>query len=125
MRRLPELFDHMLAVNVRAPIFMLQDSAKAMCREGIAGTAVNIISMSSYAGQSFLSPYSVSKGALVTLTRNSIVDFDQSVIGAYDAPPQPIDRLRWIHWIRWIRWSAPTPRHGYRPGLIIPVFHPQ
>jgi NAD(P)-dependent dehydrogenase (short-subunit alcohol dehydrogenase family) len=31
---------------------------------------VNIISMSSYGGQPFLSPYSMSKGALATLTKN-------------------------------------------------------
>lgn len=164
----PELFDRMMAVNVRAPFLLLQGSARLMRREAVAGTAVNIISMSSYAGQSFLAPYSISKGALVTLTRNaafalmpdrirvnglnigwmatpgedrvqrtfhdadadwlekaaaeqpfgrllqpaevaraiaflasdesgmmtgSVVDFDQSIVGAYDAAPHPQTRL--------------------------------
>lgn len=67
----PELFDRMFAVNTRAPFFLLQDAAKVMIREGIEGRVVNIGSMSSLAGQPFLAPYSASKGALATLTRNA------------------------------------------------------
>lgn len=164
----PELFDRMFAINVRAPFFMIQDSARIMRREGIEGAVVSVISMSSHGGQPFLCPYSAAKGALATLTRNaafalmrdrirvnglnigwmaspgedriqkdyhgadagwldraaaeqpfgrllqpdevaraiaflasgesgmmtgSIVDFDQSVLGAYDSPPQPAARL--------------------------------
>jgi NAD(P)-dependent dehydrogenase (short-subunit alcohol dehydrogenase family) len=164
----PELFDQMFAVNVRAPFFLMQDAIKIMRREGIAGAIVNLITMSSYGGQPFITAYCASKGALVTLTRNvafgvmrdrirvnglnvgwsdtpgedrvmklyhgakdgwlgeaerkqpfgrlikpaevaraiaflasseaglmtgSIVDFDQSVRGAYESPPQPPERL--------------------------------
>lgn len=164
----PELFDRMFAVNVRAPFFLMQDCARIMRREGIAGTMVNIISMSGHGGQPFICAYSASKGALQTLTRNvafslmrdrirvnglnigwmaspgedhiqrtyhgadadwldravatqpfgrllqpeevaraiaflssdesgmmtgSLVDFDQSIVGTYDAPPQPAARL--------------------------------
>ncbi|KGJ02831.1 NAD(P)-dependent dehydrogenase, short-chain alcohol dehydrogenase family [Paracoccus halophilus] len=67
----PELFDQMFAVNVRAPFFLIQDAAKVMIREGIEGRIVNIGSMSELAGQPFLAPYSASKGALATLTRNA------------------------------------------------------
>lgn len=67
----PELFDRMFAVNVRAPFFLMQDAAKAMDEQGIEGRVVNIGSTSARAGQPFLSPYSASKGALATLTRNS------------------------------------------------------
>lgn len=67
----PELFDRMMAVNVRAPFFLMQDAAKVMIREGAAGSMINIGSTSARAGQPFLSPYSTSKGALATLTRNS------------------------------------------------------
>ena len=66
-----ELFDRMFAVNVRAPFFLMQDAAKIMIRERIEGTIVNIGSTSERAGQPFLAPYSASKGALATLTRNS------------------------------------------------------
>jgi NAD(P)-dependent dehydrogenase (short-subunit alcohol dehydrogenase family) len=66
----PELFDHMIAVNVRAPFFLMQDAAKIMRREKIAGAMINILSMSAHGGQPFLAAYSTSKGALATLTRN-------------------------------------------------------
>ena len=164
----PELFDSMFAINVRAPFFLMQGAASLMKREGISGTMVNVISMSGHGGQPFICPYSASKGALITLTKNaafslmrdriringltigwmdtpgehriqkefhgaaddwleqaeqrlpfgrllkpaevaraiaflcseesgmmtgSIVDFDQSVLGCYDAPPQPAQRL--------------------------------
>ena len=67
----PELFDTMFAINVRAPFFLIQDAAKVMIREGIKGTIVNIISMSGYGGQAFITAYCASKGALQTLTRNA------------------------------------------------------
>ncbi|NND42164.1 MAG: SDR family oxidoreductase [Silicimonas sp.] len=67
----PELFDRMFAVNVRAPFFLMQDAIKVMEREGAEGRIVNIGSTSERAGQPFLAPYSASKGALATLTRNA------------------------------------------------------
>ncbi len=66
----PELFDAMMAVNVRAPFFITQDGLHVMKREKTKGTIVNIISMSGHGGQSFISAYCISKGALITLTRN-------------------------------------------------------
>ena len=164
----PELYEKMFAVNVRAPFFLMQDAATVMRREGIEGTVVNILSMSSHGGQPFICAYSASKAALAGLTKNvayslmrdrirvnglnigwmntpgedsiqkrehgakdgwldeakaaqpfgrllettevakaiaflssaesgmmtgSLVDFDQSVLGCYDAPPQPAERL--------------------------------
>ncbi|MGF1563088.1 MAG: SDR family oxidoreductase [Geminicoccaceae bacterium] len=67
----PELFDAMFAVNVRGPFFLMQDVAKIMIREGIAGAMVNIGSASALAGQPFIAAYCASKGALATLTRNT------------------------------------------------------
>jgi NAD(P)-dependent dehydrogenase (short-subunit alcohol dehydrogenase family) len=66
----PELFDSMFAVNVRAPFFMMQHALKIMKRERIEGSIINIISMSGHGGQSFITAYSASKGALITLTKN-------------------------------------------------------
>jgi NAD(P)-dependent dehydrogenase (short-subunit alcohol dehydrogenase family) len=66
----PELFDRIMAVNVRAPFFLMQDAIQTMIDRGIAGSVLNILSMSDHGGQPFLSPYSASKGALATLTRN-------------------------------------------------------
>jgi NAD(P)-dependent dehydrogenase (short-subunit alcohol dehydrogenase family) len=66
----PELWDRMFAVNVRAPFFLMQAALKVMDREQIEGAMVNIISVNAHGGTSFLTPYSASKGALSTLTRN-------------------------------------------------------
>jgi NAD(P)-dependent dehydrogenase (short-subunit alcohol dehydrogenase family) len=66
----PELFDTMFAINVRAPFFLMQDAAKLMKREKAQGTMVNIISMSGHGGQTFITAYCASKGALITLTKN-------------------------------------------------------
>ena len=67
----PELFDRMIAVNTRAPFFLIQDAAKVMERDGAEGRIVNIGSMSQRTGQPFLAPYATSKGALASLTRNA------------------------------------------------------
>jgi NAD(P)-dependent dehydrogenase (short-subunit alcohol dehydrogenase family) len=67
----PDLFDRIMAVNVRAPFFLMQAAIQTMIDRGIAGAIVNVLSMSSRGGQPFLAPYSTSKGALATLTRNT------------------------------------------------------
>lgn len=67
----PDLFDRMMAINVRAPFFLMQDAVRIMIREGIEGAIVNIGSTSALAGQPFISAYCASKGALATLTRNT------------------------------------------------------
>ena len=65
-----ELWDEHFAINVRAPFLLMQGCIKIMQREKMAGSIVNIITQSAHGGQPFLTPYSTSKGALVTLTRN-------------------------------------------------------
>jgi NAD(P)-dependent dehydrogenase (short-subunit alcohol dehydrogenase family) len=67
----PELFDRMIAVNTRAPFFLIQDAGMVMDREGIEGRIVNIGTTSRLAGQPFLAPYSISKGGMTTLTRHA------------------------------------------------------
>jgi NAD(P)-dependent dehydrogenase (short-subunit alcohol dehydrogenase family) len=67
----PELFDRMLAINLRGPFFLMQEAIRLMIRERIEGVIVNIGSMSELAGQPFISAYCASKGALATLTRNT------------------------------------------------------
>ena len=67
----PELWDRMFAVNVRAPFFLLQRAVALMRGQKIEGTIVNVITVSSHGGAPYLVPYASSKGALVTLTRNT------------------------------------------------------
>lgn len=66
----PELYEEIMALNVRAPFFLMQEAIRVMQREGRGGSIVNILSMSAHGGQPFLTPYSMSKGALLTLTKN-------------------------------------------------------
>ena len=65
-QRFNEIFD----VNVRAPFFLIQECVRIMRREKIAGSIVNIQSMSAHGGQPFITAYCASKGALAILTRN-------------------------------------------------------
>jgi NAD(P)-dependent dehydrogenase (short-subunit alcohol dehydrogenase family) len=65
----PALFDHIFAINTRAPFFMMQTIAPRMATRG--GVIVNIASMLAYGGPPFLMPYSASKAALVALTKSA------------------------------------------------------
>ena len=65
-----ELWDQLMAVNLRAPFLLTQGCVKWMRETGTRGSIVNIISSSAYGGQPFLTPYSTSKGGLATLTKN-------------------------------------------------------
>jgi NAD(P)-dependent dehydrogenase (short-subunit alcohol dehydrogenase family) len=65
-----ERFNEIFNVNVRAPFFLIQESVRIMRRDKIAGSIVNIQSMSAHGGQPFITAYCASKGALATLTRN-------------------------------------------------------
>ena len=67
----PELWDRVFAINVRAPFFLLQRAVEVMRAQKIAGTIVNVITVSSHGGAPYLVPYAASKGALATLTRNT------------------------------------------------------
>jgi NAD(P)-dependent dehydrogenase (short-subunit alcohol dehydrogenase family) len=66
----PEHVDQMMAVNVKAPYFLIQAAAKVMIREGVRGSIVNVGSTSQYGGQTKLTAYVMSKAALVAMTRN-------------------------------------------------------
>jgi len=66
----PALFDRMMAINVRAPFFLMQDAIKLMEREGNPGSIVNISSVASYGSTPFLSAYAAAKGALNILSKN-------------------------------------------------------
>ena len=65
-----ELWDRIMAVNVRAPFLLIQNVLQTMKREGIKGSIVNVTSIAAYGSQPYLTPYATSKGALVTLTKN-------------------------------------------------------
>ena len=64
-----ELFDRTLAINLRAPLFLIQAALPHFRRQG-GGRVLNIGSINSYCGERILLAYSISKGGLTTLTRN-------------------------------------------------------
>ncbi len=65
-----ELWDTIMHVNLRAPFLCLQEAVASMKTRG-GGSIVNIGSVNAYIGEPKLGPYSVSKGGLMTLTRNA------------------------------------------------------
>ena len=67
----PELYDRMFDINVKAPFFLMQDALHLMKKSKTSGTIVNILSMSGHGGQSFITAYCGSKGALAVLTKNA------------------------------------------------------
>jgi NAD(P)-dependent dehydrogenase (short-subunit alcohol dehydrogenase family) len=66
-----ELFDRHIAVNLKAPFFLMQATVADMVGRGAPGTIVNIVSIDSHGGQSFLAPYVAAKAGLAGLTRNA------------------------------------------------------
>ena len=63
-------WDTIHAVNVRAPFILLQEAIPHMRARG-GGAVVNIGSILAHGGEPKLGAYSVSKGALMTLTKNA------------------------------------------------------
>jgi NAD(P)-dependent dehydrogenase (short-subunit alcohol dehydrogenase family) len=63
-------WDTIMAVNLRAPFILLQESIAPMRSRG-GGSVINIGSVLAYVGEPKLGAYSVSKGGLMTLTKNA------------------------------------------------------
>jgi NAD(P)-dependent dehydrogenase (short-subunit alcohol dehydrogenase family) len=67
----PELFDQHVAVNLRAPFFVMQAAVRDMLGRSAPGAIVNVISTSELGGQPYLAPYVAAKAGLAGLTRNA------------------------------------------------------
>jgi NAD(P)-dependent dehydrogenase (short-subunit alcohol dehydrogenase family) len=67
----PELFDAHIAVNLKAPFFLMQAVVADLVAPKAPGTIVNIMSTSAHAGQPYLAPYVAAKAGLAGLTRNA------------------------------------------------------
>jgi NAD(P)-dependent dehydrogenase (short-subunit alcohol dehydrogenase family) len=64
----PAFFDRMMAVNVRAALFLIQAAFPHL--KSAQGCVLNIGSVNAHSGQMNLLDYSIAKGALQTLSRN-------------------------------------------------------
>ena len=62
-------FDLMVRVNVRAPFLLIKEALPHFRRQR-RGVVLNVGSVNAYAGEPNLLVYSITKGALMTLTRN-------------------------------------------------------
>jgi NAD(P)-dependent dehydrogenase (short-subunit alcohol dehydrogenase family) len=67
----PELFDAHIAVNLKAPFFLMQAVVADLVARQAPGTIVNVISSSEHGGQPYLAPYVAAKAGLAGLTRNA------------------------------------------------------
>ena len=66
-----ELFDALIAVNLRAPFLFTQAVSRVMRREGRGGAIVNVASVQAAGGLTCCMAYAAAKGGLLTLTRNN------------------------------------------------------
>jgi len=62
------LFDRCMAINVRAPLLLIKAALPHL--KAAQGSVLNIGSINGYCGEANQLAYSISKGALITLTRN-------------------------------------------------------
>jgi NAD(P)-dependent dehydrogenase (short-subunit alcohol dehydrogenase family) len=74
-----DVIDSLLAVNLRAPLLLIQAAIPHMRARG-GGSIVNIGSVNAYIGEPKLCPYSVSKGGLMTLTKNTAATLNRDRI---------------------------------------------
>ncbi len=66
-----ERFDALVAVNFRAPFFLMSEMIRHLKERGTAGSIVNIQSMNAHCGVADLAIYAGTKGGLQTLTKNA------------------------------------------------------
>jgi len=93
-----EVFDRVVAVNLRAPLLLTQALARLFPEEG--GTVVNISSI--HADHAFPNaiPYACSKAGLVALTRNLALELAPRRIRVNAVCPGYIDTPMWDEWLR-------------------------
>lgn len=86
----PEAFDRLFGVNVRAPLFMMQEAVKLMRPAG-RGTIVNVSSMLAHGGPPNLATYAATKSALCTLTKSAANTVKRDGIRIFAV------NLGWVH----------------------------
>lgn len=69
-----EQFDHMIAINLRAPFFLMAGAAKVMRREAVPGTMVAVFGLPSE-GDASPAAYDAAQGGLAALARRFAADW--------------------------------------------------
>ena len=97
-------FDRMIAVNVRAPLLLIQAAFPQL--KANEGCVLNIGSINAHSGQANLLDYSLSKGAMQTLSRN--------LANAHCADRVRVNHLN-VGWVLTAREYAHQIEHGMPP----------
>jgi 2-hydroxycyclohexanecarboxyl-CoA dehydrogenase len=105
----PELFDHLMAINLRAPLLLTQALVSLFPASG--GAIVNISSI--HADHAFPNaiPYACSKAGLVALTRNLALELADRQIRVNAVCPGYIDTPMWDEWLRSSADAEELARH--------------
>lgn len=98
-----DVFDRVIAVNLRAPLLLTQALVPVFSASG--GAVVNISSIHADHAFPHAIPYACSKAGLVALTRNLALELAPRRIRVNAVCPGYIDTPMWDEWLR----SAPDP----------------
>lgn len=112
----PAFFERMMAVNLRAPVFLIQAAFPQL--KAHRGCVLNIGSINAHSGQANLLDYSLSKGALQTMSRN--------LANAHAADRVRVNHLN-VGWVLTAREYAHQIEHGMEPDWpekVPPQFAP-
>jgi NAD(P)-dependent dehydrogenase (short-subunit alcohol dehydrogenase family) len=88
------LIDHLLAVNVRAPLLLIGALIPSMVERG-SGSIINLSSVSGVIGTPRRSAYGASKGAIDAATRSLAIELGPSGIRVNSVAPGVVDTALW------------------------------
>ena len=94
----PELFDRVIAINLRAPLLLTQALVSLFPPSG--GAIVNISSIHAEHAFPNAIPYACSKAGIVALTRNLALELASRQIRVNAICPGYIDTPMWDEWLR-------------------------
>jgi NAD(P)-dependent dehydrogenase (short-subunit alcohol dehydrogenase family) len=89
-----DLIDHMLAVNVRAPLLLIAALIPSMIGRG-GGSIINLSSVSGLRGTPRRAAYAASKGAIDAATRSLAIELGPSGIRVNSVAPGVVDTALW------------------------------
>ena len=88
------IIDHLVAVNVRAPLLLIAALVPAMVERG-RGSIINLSSVSALVGTPRRAAYAASKGALDAATRSLAMELGPSGIRVNSVAPGVVDTDMW------------------------------